>query len=393
MDLDRVPNIAKYLSMIFLLSYFGRNVVWYFLPVFFERQIQSVFLIGLMTSLPAIVTIVLDIPVGNLVQRAGEKIVIFLGLLLNLFPGLFYLTGIPILLVFGKAFEGIVKSLVWNGGWTISLKSADEASESESTSVFLLGVNIAAVIGPIVGGYLIASKGFNLVFAIWVFAAWLGALIFYLYIGLEGEKGFIESLEDLFHRKTYVDDYRHLKRNFENLKFPMLLIMLYSIIFSFFWLAVPLLLERIGTNFQTMGLIFGLAALPKLFQFFFGKLGDSMGRLKLAGILSLLLAPVLYSMSLFSSIYLIGGLFLVARLFASGMSPLFHAFYDSRVPDELEGEMTGFLEFAKHSGQALGPAAAGAFASIGGIGLSFRFASVVSLLISVSVFYCLSFSS
>ena len=122
LEFDRVPPIAKYLSVVYLVSRLGMTTVWFFLPLFFEQQIESVFLIGIMTSLPAAIPILLDIPVGNLVQRAGEKIVIFIGLIMMLFPGLFYLTGIPVLLVAGKAFEGIVKAMIWNGGWSLSLK-------------------------------------------------------------------------------------------------------------------------------------------------------------------------------------------------------------------------------------------------------------------------------
>lgn len=381
MEFDRVPSIAKYLSVIFLISRLGSNTVWMFLPIFFEMHIDSVFLIGVMTSIPAVIPLIMDIPVGNLVQRAGEKIVIFIGLTMNLMPGLFYLTGIPILLVVGKVFEGFVKSMIWNGGWTLTLKSSDSSAEAESTSVFLLGANLAAIIGPIIGGFLIASHGFNLTFAIWVFSAWLAALVFYLYVGLEGKKGFIESIEELFSRKTYTDDRKHLMENWESLKAPLSLILVYSVIFSFFWLAVPLLLEDMNASYEMMGVVFGLAALPKLFQVFFGDLGDKIGDLKVASVLSLLLVPVLVLMSFSSSIYVIGALFLLARLFVAGMSPLIHAFYDSQVPDEVEGEMTGFLEFSKHTGQAIGPTMAGTAASVGGIALSFQIAAVAAVLL------------
>ena len=387
MEFDRVPGIAKYLSVIYLVSKLGMNTVWFFLPIFFEQTIESVFLIGIMTSLPAVIPVILDIPVGNLVQRAGEKMVIFLGLMTNLVPGLMYITGIPIMLVLGKVFEGLVKTLIWNGGWSLSLKSSEPESESESVSVFLLGVNIAAIIGPMLGGYLIASHGFNLTFALWVFSAWLAVLVFYLYVGLEGKKGFVDSLEDIFHRKTYFDDYRHLKRNWGNLNFPMTLIFLYSILFSFFWLAVPLLLERTGAGYEMMGVIFGLAAMPKLFQFGFGRLADRVGKLKLVAVLGLLLTPVMAAMGFYTNIYVIGGLFLVARLFATGFSPPLHAFYDSRVPDELEGEMTGFLEFAKHSGQAIGPFMAGTLASIWSVNASFFGAALVSALLFGFAFF------
>ena len=383
LEFDRVPPIAKYLSVVFLVSRIGSSTAWFFLPLYFEQQISSVFLIGLMTSIPAAVPILLDIPVGNLVQRAGEKIVIFLGLLTYLMPGLMYLTGLPLLLVLGKGFEGLAKTMIWNGGWSLSLKSADEEVESEASSVFLLGVNLAAIIGPVIGGYLIAAKGFDITFALWVLSAWLGALTFYLYIGLEGEKAFFDSLEDLFHRKTYRDDYHHLKNNWNNVKFPLSLIFLQAILFSFFWLAIPLLLDQLNAGYEMMGIIFGLAALPRIFQFMFGKLADSFGKLKLSAILAILLTPVLFIMSMISSIYLLGAVFLVARLLNSGLTPALHAFFDSRIPDDLEGELTGFLELSKHSGQTLGPLIAGTAAAIWTINASFMVAAFIAFLLAV----------
>lgn len=380
LEFDRVPPIAEYMSVVFLVSRLGGNTVWVFLPLFFEQQIESVFLIGILTSIPAAIPILLDIPMGNLVQRAGEKIIIFIGLLTNLMPGLLYLTGIPLLLVLGKVFEGLVKTMVWNGGWSLVMKSSDSDIESESNSVFLLGVNLAAILGPIIGGFLIASKGFDLTFALWVFSAWLGALTFYLYIGLEGEKAFFDSLEDLFHRKTYKDDYHHLKQNWSSIKLPLMLTFLYAILFSFFWLAVPLLLDKVGASYIEMGIIFGLAAFPRIFQFLFGKLADSFGKLKMAGVVGLLLVPVLASMSVVSSVYVLGGLFLLARLFNSGLSPAIHAFFDSRVPEEVEGELTGFMEFSKHSGQTVGPIMAGTVASIWSVNASFLAAAGVALI-------------
>lgn len=387
MEFDKVPPIAKYLSVVFLLTRLGYSTVWFFLPLFFEIHIDSVFLIGIMTSIPAALPVLTDIPMGNLVQRAGEKVVIFIGLLMNLIPGLFYITGIPLMLVMGKVFEGIVKGMIWNGGWTLALKSADEDTEAESTSIFLLGVNLAAVIGPVIGGLLIASRGFEVTFALWVLSSWLACLTFYLYIGLEGHGAFIDSIEDLFQRKTYADDWEHLKEHWQDLKKPLVLIFTHSIIFSFFWIAVPFLLDDINAGYEVMGLVFGFAALPKLFQYVFGDLGDKYGDLRVAAVMSVLLVPVLAVTSFVTNIYMVAALFFIARMFVSGISPVLHAYYDSQVPDDIEGEMTGFLEFFKHTGQAIGPAMAGAAASVGGIALSFQAAAVVALMLFVMVHY------
>lgn len=387
MELDRVPPIAKYLSVTFLLAWIGRSTVWNFLPIYFETHISSVFLIGIVMSLPSAIPLLLDIPVGNLVQRAGEKITIFLGLIGTIIPGLLYFTAIPALLVIGKAVEGLAKTFIWNGGWSISMKSASEDVESESLSVFLLGTNLALVVGPVIGGYLIASRGFPLTFGLWVFSAVLAVLVFYSYIGVHRKRGFIDSVGDLFHRKTYQDDWHHIRDNWSALRFPLSLVFLQSIIFSFYWLALPLMLSDVGAGFEMMGLIFGVAAIPKTFQFIFGDLADRTGRLRMMAVLSLLLTPVMIAMSFQSEIVVVGILFFVARTLSSGMSPVMHAVFDSRCPEELEGELTGFLEFFKHSGQTLGPIIAGTVASIWSINASFLAAGTVSAMIFGVVLY------
>lgn len=381
MELDRIPSIAKYLSLIFLVSWIGRSMVWNFLPIFLERHIASVFLLGIVTSLPAIVPILIDIPVGNLSQRAGEKVVIFLGLISAVFPPLLYYTAAAPLLVLGKAVEGVGKSMIWIGGWSLSLKSADEDVESEAASIFLLGVNLAMVLGPMVGGYLIAAQGFYLPFRIWIFTSLLGLALFYSYIGLGIKQDLRESLSKITRRTTYFDDYHHLRDNWGNLKFAYTLVFLYSIIFSFYWLAIPLLLDKLGVGFELMGVIFGIAALPKAFQFVFGDLADRIGRLKILSILATLLIPVLVIMGFVSDIMMVGAFVFIARTLSSGMSPAVHAVFDANVPDEIESEMTGFLELFKHAGTALGPILAGTVASIWSINASFWAAAVVAVLI------------
>jgi MFS family permease len=383
MELDEIPDIAKYLSAVFLLAWIGRSTVWNFLPVFFENNIESVFLVGILTSLSSAVPIIMDIPVGNLVQRAGEKIVIFLGLVMAVFPPVMYYTAFVPFLFAGKFIEGMAKALIWNGGWSLTLKSSNEESESESVSIFLLGINIAVVVGPVIGGIIIEGYGFGIPMMLWVMTSTLAVFAFYSYIGTEREKGLEKSLEDALHRETYFNDFHHLKQNWRNLRQEFSFMFLYSIIFSFYWLAVPLLLDEMNADFTTMGIIFGVAAMPKMFQFILGDIADRMGKQRTIKVLALLLIPTLFAMSMVESLLLTGTLFFIARVFSEGMSPAIHAIFDSDVPDEIEGEMTGFNELAKHMGQAIGPIFAGTVASIWSLNVSFIAAAGVAALILI----------
>jgi MFS family permease len=86
-------------------------------------------------------------------------------------------------------------------------------------------------------------------------------------------------------------------------------------------------------------------------------------------------------MALVESLLLTGLLFFSARIFTEGMSPAIHAIFDEEVPTEIEGEMTGFNELAKHVGTTIGPLFAGTVASIWSLNGSFAAAAVVAGLI------------
>lgn len=383
MALQEVPKIAKYLSVVMLFGFLGRNMVWNFLPVYFETHIQSVFIIGILTSLPALVTLFMDIPVSNYIQRVGEKFVFFSGLIVGALPALMYIVATPVFLFAGKLTEGVTKSFIWNSGWSLSLKSSDEESESESVSIFLLGVNLAAVIGPVIGGYLIMVHGFNLVFMLWFMTSVISVLVFVSYIGTSSKADRIQSFEQLFKSKTYRNDFKHFKEHWTDLRPVYILMFLFSIIFGFFWLAVPLALEELGASFVEMGLIFGLAALPSVFQYIFGDIADKFGRIKTLLGLSLVLTPILLAMFYVQSIVLLGVLFFFASAFTNGMSPAIHAMFDQVAPEEVESELVGFLENFKHFGQLIGPIMAGSVASVFSLSVSFGFAAAISGIIMV----------
>ena len=385
MEFDRIPRITKYLSVIMFFAWIGRSTVWNFLPVFFENSMNSVFLVGVLTSVPAIATILLDIPTGNLVQRSGEKIVIFIGFISALFPPLLFYTGLVPLFFVGKLMEGVGKAFIWNGGWSLTLKSSDSNVESETVSVFLLGINLSIFIGPIVGGFLLAGYGFNLLFGLWAGTWIISILMYYFYIGTEREgESLSQSLHDLERRSTYLDDWKHLKDNWSNLRQVFSVTFIYSIIFSFYWLAIPLMLDQMDATYIQMGLVFGVAALPKIFQFVFGNIADNIGELKTVSILSALLIPTLFIMSLTESLLITGVLFFLARLFSEGMSPAIHSKFDAGTPDSVESEMTGFNQLAKHTGHAIGPVLAGTIASIWSLNGSFIAASGLAGLILIA---------
>ena len=373
---DNVSEEVKKLSASFSISYLGRNMMWLFLPVFFKRHIASLFLIGILTSIPAFTNLLLDIPVGNLIQRASSRLVMIIGFLMFSLPGIMYFTTVPVLIVFGKVLEGISKTLRWDSGWYMAMKNSDKSAESESLSVFVIGKNISDIVGPVIGGFVAFYLGLRYNLAFWTIFGIFAAVYFYLTLGVDFDN-FVSSLRSLFRSKTYQDDWNHLMADWSRMKWSVSLILVQSLIYSFFWVAVPLLLDELGANFLVMGTLFGIVAVPKAFQVYFGKISDFYGELRTVSWVSVFLIPVLFMMGIFESLWMIGLLVLVAMMFATALSPALHSYFDETTSDEFEGEMVGFLEFFKHAGQAIGPTMAGYVASVWSISASFYAAGIV----------------
>lgn len=386
MVFDNVSKEVKQLSVTFFIGHLGSSMMWLFLPVFFRMHIESVFLVGVLTSIPGLVTVVLDVPVGNLVQKASSRMVMFVGLGAFSLPGLIYFTALPAMLFLGKIIEGFSKTFRWESGWYIAMINSNDDNESETLSVFSLGKIIADVIGPIIGGVIAFYLSFKYNLLSWTFFGLIALVYFYSTLGVS-TRNFGNAFHSLFRRKTYLEDWKHLKENWSSLKFSVLFILLQALLFSFFWVSVPLILEELGANYLYMGLIFGVVAIPRMFQVYFGELADSKGWLRTVFWLSLSIIPVLFAMSTVNNLLILGIFILIANLIVSALSPPLHSYYDYCSPDQLEGEMVGFLEFFKHVGQGLGPFIAGTVSSMWNISASFIAAGFVGILMCLLVSY------
>ncbi len=386
MVFDEVPGEVKRLSIAFSLSFLGSSMVWMFLPVFFEQHIENVFLVGVLTSVPAFTTLFMDIPVGNLLQRADSKLFTFIGLILFSIPGIFYITTLTVMMFVGKFVEGISKTLRWESGWYIAMEDSNIENESETLGVFTLGKNISDIIGPVIGGILAFYIGISFNLVLWFFLGVLSFIYFYMYVGFSTDN-YKKAFKSLIKKKTYSDDIKHLRENWSSMRWAISLIFIFSIVSSFFWVAVPLILNDLGADYIVMGGLFGLVAIPRVFEVYFGKLADRYGWLRTVQFFSFCVIPVLFIISFMENIVVVGGLILLAMFFSTALNPSLHSYFDKSVSDEVEGEMVGFLELFKHSGQTLGPIIAGAVASRWSISTSFLAAGIISVLFFILVTY------
>lgn len=373
-----IPATTIHLSLVIFFIFLGIRSAWYFLPIYFEQQLSNVFLVGILTSVPSLITIMTDIPVGNMVQRTGERVIIVIASFVHIVPALLYLIATPLAFIGGKAAEGLGKSLLWNSSWSLSMKTANSDNESANLAIFMLGPNAAQIIGPIIGGWLIMTYTFEWAFYLWILLGAISIPIVIHFIGIQRQEPVTMALSSITKQQTYRDEWSDVQDYGHAISVPLAFSFLHSIVFSFFWMVIPLLLDELGTSYLIMGVILGAAAIPRLFQFIFGNLADKHGNELIIMLLGLSLIPLLLLMSTADEIMTIAGLFFLARIAVSGIQPAIHSLFDSHAPDEVESELTGFLELSKHTGQAIGPFMAGTVASIASLSASFTAAASIA---------------
>lgn len=365
-----------FLASVLFIAWFGRSLTWNFLPIYFKTVLNSPTAVGFLTSLPALTALLIDLPIGNYIQRTGERFFIATGLIIPAAAAASYTLASTAGFLIGKTVEGLSKSILWTGSWSLSMKASQDDSESRSISLMLLGPNLAAVAAPPIGGLILASTGFNVLFVAWIAAALIAGAAFYRYSKSFERPG---DPRNILKASVFREDAAEVSRHWDVLKHSLGLMFLVSVLVSFNWLAVPLFLEGNGASYLEMGLIFGAAFTPNLLMFGFGKIADTAGRLKSLTGLFIVLAAALTALGLQDSVPLIGLTYFFSAAFTYGMKPIVHTLFDLNVPDEKEGELTGVLEVVKHFGEFLGPLAAGLISGFFSLETVFLTAAALSL--------------
>lgn len=158
------------------LKFFYIAVIFVFIPVFASRPMTSLFAkslnasmleIGLITACYSLAPLILAVFAGRYIDKAGEKIPIFvgsLGILLSLslpfFSQSIIILYISQLLLGGSQLMAILA--IQNG----VAKSTTHANRDQAIGSFSLFSSIGMLLGPILGGYAAEHFGFQIAYAI-----------------------------------------------------------------------------------------------------------------------------------------------------------------------------------------------------------------------------------
>lgn len=342
--MDRLYDLRRCLYYIsFSLSFIG-----FMLPIYALDVGASIMEVGMLYSVFSLISIIIRPKVGNLLDRRGRKIGLFIGVVLYCLVNFLLLIGRDFKYLFlTRIFQSIGASFLWISVDTMVSDVSYAGNRSENFGSISQAIGRGDFIGCIIGLGIFFSKYFNEPFKV-VFTLYFIFSLIALYIC-------IFKIEETLCYKRDIRTKSYIKEG-KTTKF----ILIAGFIFYIFSLVFPLyiiyLKEYITGNLYLIGLVF----LPgEAFQLFlprrFGILADKYDRRKIVilglfflGVLQLFV-PFIKDYFEFLIIYtLVSLIFMLIDPAASGLVIEY-------IGDGKRGESYGLYSLAGGVGGTLGP--------------------------------------
>ncbi|MBV1818633.1 MFS transporter [Anaerosalibacter bizertensis] len=344
--MDRLYDLRRCLYYIsFSLSFIG-----FMLPIYALDVGASVMEVGMLYSVFSLISIIIRPKVGNLLDRRGRKIGLFIGVVLYCLVNFLLLIGRDFKYLFlTRIFQSIGASFLWISVDTMVSDVSYAGNRSENFGSISQAIGRGDFIGCIIGLGIFFSKYFNEPFKV-VFTLYFIFSLISLYICIFKIEETLCYKRDI-RTKSYIKEKKATK-----------FILIAGFIFYIFSLVFPLyiiyLKEYITGNLYLIGLVF----LPgEAFQLFlprrFGILADKYDRRKIVilglfflGVLQLFV-PFIKDYFEFLIIYtLVSLIFMLIDPAASGLVIEY-------IGDGKRGESYGLYSLAGGVGGTLGPLA------------------------------------
>ena len=168
----------------FVLSAFVWNTALQVSSPFFNvylvsRLGASAAMVGLLTAVSSVFTLVGQLTLGPVTDRKGDIFVFVLtGLLIPLLPASWILVNDPRQVILINTASGILWAGYNLACFNILLKLTPDDHRAEATAIYQTLVTASAVLGPLVGGALADSVGYQAVFALSGIGRLAGTLLF-----------------------------------------------------------------------------------------------------------------------------------------------------------------------------------------------------------------------
>lgn len=365
-SMDDISPDLKVLALAFFIYTLAWSSINPFLSIYIQRitglYSSTGFLIGLMFLLRASI----EIPLGDLVDKIGNKA-------LNIFS-LFNYLAVGLVYFFANSFLGIVFARVWNtfsssGVWISGATQAREFSkknkEGESMAFFNLAWTFAGVLGPFIAIFIVLRFPLRTVFLTLPVTSTIAAAIIWKFVPEANEKKerMEEGLKDvIFKDKLFVKE----GKDFFSDKEDILVAFVHFIRkfnFGVMIMVLALFAQELGGELWQIALIYSIFYIPFLTRIEFGAMADDLGRKKILSIGVLFSTGVLFSIFLINSLAMMFVLTLLLAVGISMVAPSVEGII-TKLGEGWEGEITGIYRSVGSLARGIGPIVAGVIADV-----------------------------
>jgi MFS family permease len=306
---------------------------------------------GFIVAIYSYVTALLIVPCGKLSDKVGSRRFMVAGLtVFAVGPLLYLLASSPAHLILARTFHGLAFSFFLPAGFALAGNLARPEKKGEAMGWYTMALHIGLTVGPITGGFVLKTFGFQGAFCVSSGVAVIG-----LFLILTRVRGLHQQHQEVVRESSLGDWFRQK---------PIQVSLLVQFVTGFGMgninTYVPLYCKSIGLTSVGAGLIItALFASSSLSRAPAGRLSDSVGRKPMITWGLILITGGVASVSQFASL---PGLILTGILFGLGMgisSPATFALVAESSSSKMMGLSMAVLAFCFHFGLAVGPTSMG----------------------------------
>jgi MFS family permease len=375
----KLPRPIKMISLVAFLYTLGWAIVDPFFFIYLKQLFGNYASIGFLTAILYLLAILWALPIGQLLDRVSEKLIILITLTMY-FPMGYFLITLRTFTEFAllKVYNSFTAASIWVSMEGYVREHANKKNAYKAFGLFDTLFTISYVIGPILGALLLMKFGFSMFFVISI----TSLLAFILALTLKDHKKekLIKGLEDTIEKDgLFKKGFKDFIRNKKMMK-----IEIFSFLFTFggtsMAMIIPLFLNQEKATYLQIGIISSLYYLPAISQSYFSTLKRKGGLIKTSLIVAaLLLIAIFFTTKIYALFILFTGLSLATTAIYS----VLRGGLTNCMPKKEVGELSGADMSLKYMAGGLGFLVSGVIAQA--LGLKYVFLMVAVMMIAMLV--------
>ncbi len=167
------------LYMVGFCGHIGISLLFPVIPLYAEEVFgAAVAMVGLVVGISSYMAALTMIPFGMLSDRVGRRAVLMIGLVMfSLAPLLYIVVSTPLQLILVRAIHGLASAAFIPPANALVVDMSPPERRGEALGWFTTVIMMGFIVGPITGGFLLNSYGFNATFYACSFVSLLALLL------------------------------------------------------------------------------------------------------------------------------------------------------------------------------------------------------------------------